>query len=221
MLICGFYSIISAYDILSDEEKRKNYDLYGDEKGAPGFDGGSGGDHGGSTYFTSGPGQNGFNFKPGSWKNMGGQGGSKSFSFSFGGPGSGSQGSSGFGLDDIFANFFGGGMGGGSQFGGSSSSGRSQSGTRSTVKSIPSINSETYRNEIADKGITWLLLFYTSNVKDVESYESIIGEVASSLQGALKVLFFIVFFLWAAKGRFCYSLTVYAYYLVCLLKFFV
>ncbi|XP_031128517.1 dnaJ protein ERDJ3A isoform X1 [Ipomoea triloba] len=181
-----FSEINNAYDILSDEEKRKNYDLYGDEKGAPGFAGGSGGDQGGYTYFTSGPGQNGFNFKPGSWQNMGGQGGSKSFSFSFGG--AGNQGSSfGFGLDDMFSNFFGGGMGGGSHSGGFSSSGRSQSGTRSTVKSIPSINSETYRNEIADKGITWLLLSYTSNVKDVESYESIIGEVASSLQGVLKV----------------------------------
>nr|GMC90115.1 DnaJ protein ERDJ3A [Ipomoea batatas] len=181
-----FSEINNAYDILSDEEKRKNYDLYGDEKGAPGFAGGSGGDQGGYTYFTSGPGQNGFNFKPGSWQNMGGQGGSKSFSFSFGG--AGNQGSSfGFGLDDMFSNFFGGGMGGGSHSGGFSSSGRSQSGTRSTVKSIPSINSETYRNEIADKGITWLLLSYTSNLKDVESYESIIGKVASSLQGVLKV----------------------------------
>ncbi|KAK4342715.1 hypothetical protein RND71_038531 [Anisodus tanguticus] len=55
-----------AYDILSDEDKRKNYDIYGDEKRAPGFDTGGAGDHGGYTYFTSGgPGQSGFNFGPG------------------------------------------------------------------------------------------------------------------------------------------------------------
>lgn len=32
-----FSQINNAYEILSDEEKRKNYDLYGDEKGNPGF----------------------------------------------------------------------------------------------------------------------------------------------------------------------------------------
>ncbi|VFQ89324.1 unnamed protein product [Cuscuta campestris] len=180
-----FSEINNAYEILSDEEKRKNYDLYGNEKGAPGFDAGSGGDYGGYTHFASGgPGQSGFNFKPGGWQNMGGQGGSKSFSFSFGGsPGSGS------GLDDIFANFFGGGMGGGINYGGSSRQERtqSQSGTSSTIKSIPSINSATFRKEIAEKGITGLFLSYTSNVKGVEHYESVIGEVARSLQGAIKV----------------------------------
>ena len=30
----------SAYEILSDEEKRKNYDMYGDEKASPRFDAG-------------------------------------------------------------------------------------------------------------------------------------------------------------------------------------
>jgi DnaJ-class molecular chaperone len=29
----------AAHEILSDEEKRKNYDLYGDEKGNPGIGG--------------------------------------------------------------------------------------------------------------------------------------------------------------------------------------
>ncbi|CAL5438358.1 unnamed protein product [Camellia sinensis] len=59
-----------------------------DEKGNPGFDTGNAGDQGGYTYFTSGPGQNGFNFRPNEWQNMGGgHGSSKSFSFSFGGPG--------------------------------------------------------------------------------------------------------------------------------------
>lgn len=178
----------SAYDILSDEQKRKNYDLYGDEKGSPGFDSGDPREHGGYTYFTSGgPGQSGFRFRPGEWQNMGGQEGSKSFSFSFGGPGSGKQSSFGFGLDDIFSNFFGGGMGGGSQFGGFSSSGRSQYGSRHSAKSIPSVNTQLYRKEIVDNGMTWLLLVYTSNLQGIQYYESVIEEVATSLQGALKV----------------------------------
>ncbi|KAG8374437.1 hypothetical protein BUALT_Bualt11G0131700 [Buddleja alternifolia] len=180
-----FAEINNAYDILSDEQKRKNYDLYGDEKGTPGFDAGGPGEHGGYTYFTSGgPGQSGFNFRPDDWQNMGGQGGSKSFSFSFGGPGSGKQSSFGFG--DMFSNFFGGGMGGGSQFGGFSSSGRSQYGNKRSAKSIPSVNSRLYRKEIVDRGMTWLLFDYTSNHQGIQYYESVIDEVATSLQGALK-----------------------------------
>ncbi|XP_055812692.1 dnaJ protein ERDJ3A [Solanum dulcamara] len=181
-----FAEINNAYEILSDEEKRKNYDLYGDEKGAPRFDAGGAGDQGGYTYFTSGgPGQSGFNFGPGG---MGGQGGAKSFSFSFGGPGS--QSSSGFGLDDIFSNLFGGGVGSGSKFGGFGGfggSGRSQSRTKNSGKSIPSINSQMYKKELSDKGMTWLLLSHTYTSRGIQYYESVIGEVASSLNGAMKV----------------------------------
>lgn len=116
---------------------------------------------------------------------MGGQGSAKSFSFSFGGPGS--QSSSGFGLDDVFSSMFGGGMGSGSGFGGFGGSGRSQSRTRNSGKSIPSINSQMYKKEISDKGVMWLLLSHTSTSRDIQYYESIIGEVASSLDGAMKV----------------------------------
>ena len=129
---------------------------------------------------------------------MGGQGGGKSFSFSFGGPGS--QSSSGFGLDDIFSNMFGGGMGSGSQFGGGmgsgsrfggfsgfGGSGKSQSRTKNSGKSIPSINSQMYKKEISDKGMTWLLLSHTSISRDIQYYESVIRDVASSLDGAMKV----------------------------------
>ncbi|KAL7169614.1 hypothetical protein ACSBR2_034618 [Camellia fascicularis] len=174
-----FAEINNAYDILSDEEKRKNYDLYGDEKGNPGFDAG---DQGGYTYFTSGPGQNGFNFRPNEWQNMGGgHGSSKSFSFSFGG--SGGHSSFGFGLDDIFSNFFRGGGGQSESFSGST---RSESKSRSAPKSIRAVNVQTYKKEITDKGMTWLLLSCTSS-KGAQSYESVIQEVANSLEGALKV----------------------------------
>ncbi|KAL6337671.1 hypothetical protein AAG906_037264 [Vitis piasezkii] len=206
---------------------KKNYDMYGDERGSPGFNGGSPGfdagnpgDNGGYTYFTSGG--------PGGWQHMGGQGNSKSFSFSFGN--SGGQGSSNFDLNDIFSNFFGGDKSGASHFGGFSGSSRTQSGgfggssrtqsggfggssrtqsggfggsSRSQSsgfsgtswtqsgsgnypKSIQDINSQVFKKEIADQGITWLLLSYSPTLSGIQYYESIIEEVATSLQGALK-----------------------------------
>lgn len=82
-------------------------------------------------------------------------------------------------------------MGGGNQFGFSSSAGP-ESRSRSSSKSIPSVNSQMYRKEVADKGITWLLLSSTSSVKGIQYYESIIEEVASSLQGAIKVSVIII-----------------------------
>lgn len=184
-----FAEINNAYEILSDEEKRKNYDLYGDEKGNPGFNAGYPGDQGGYTYFTNGgQGQNSYTFRPGDWQDMGDQGNSRSFSFSFGGPSP--QSSFGFGLNDIFSNFFGGDLGGG-QFGGfggsTRSQSRSQTGSRSSPKSIKAINSQVFNKEIADQGMTWLLLTYSSSLKGSQFYESIIQEVADSLQGALKV----------------------------------
>ncbi|KAK8518168.1 hypothetical protein V6N13_027649 [Hibiscus sabdariffa] len=198
-----FAEINNAYDILSDEQKRKNYDLYGDEKGAPGFDaGGNPGNHGGYTFFTGGgPGQSGFTSGPGGWQHMGGQESSQSFSFSFSGPGGsrsfsshgGGPGSFGFDMDDMFSGFFGGGMK--DQFGGFGSSRRSQyqsgsssqSQSWSTPKSIRAINSEIFRKEIADQGMTWLLLFYTPSLQGKQHYESIMEEVASLLPGAIKV----------------------------------
>jgi DnaJ-class molecular chaperone len=108
----------AAHEILSDEEKRKNYDLYGDEKGNPGIGDGHFGNHEGftgggpkTTYFKSGDG----------WQTMGGPGNGKTFSFSFGGnPGSDGGNPFGFDLGDVFSNMFGGGGGsmGGNQHGG-------------------------------------------------------------------------------------------------------
>ncbi|KAJ6750359.1 hypothetical protein OIU85_000938 [Salix viminalis] len=182
-----FAEINNAYEILSDEEKRKNYDLYGDEKGNPGFNAGYPEDQGGYSYFTNGgQGKNSYTFRPGDWQDMGDQGNSRSFSFSFGG--SSSQSSFGFGLNDIFSNFFGGDLGGG-KFGGSTrSQSRSQTGSRSSPKRIKAINSQVFNKEIAGQGMTWILLSYTSLLKGNQYYESIVQEVADSLQGALKNL---------------------------------
>ncbi|XP_058075057.1 dnaJ protein ERDJ3A isoform X1 [Magnolia sinica] len=180
-----FAEINNAYEILSDEKKRKNYDLYGDEKGSPRFDGGSHGDHDGYTYFTSGgQGNNHFTFRPDGWQNMGGQGNSEAFSFSFGNPGA-SRGSFSFGLNDIFSNIFGGNTKGGNQFGGFSGSGRSSSGFSSSGN-IQAVNSQVFKKEIQDEGLTWLLLFYTPSARGYHMLEPIIEEVASSLQGAIK-----------------------------------
>ncbi|KAK7294730.1 hypothetical protein RJT34_17625 [Clitoria ternatea] len=177
-----FAQINNAYDILSDEEKRKNYDMYGDEKGNPGFEGGHPGGQGGYTYFTGGgPGQSHFN----SWQGMGGQGGSKSFSFSFGG--SGDSNPFGFGMNDIFGSFFGGGGGGGGWRQSGGGFGSSSGGSKSSPKSVRAITSHIYKKEIENEGMAWLLLSYTPSLKGIQNLESTIEEVANSLQGALKV----------------------------------
>ncbi|KAK4253314.1 hypothetical protein QN277_010637 [Acacia crassicarpa] len=182
-----FSQINNAYEILSDEQKRKNYDMYGDEKGDPGFGAGDPGDQSGYTYFTSGgQGQSQFNFRPGQWQDMGGQGGSQSFSFSF--SGSGGPNLFGFGLDDLFGGMFnGGGRGGGSKFGGFESSYGSQFGSKSSRQSFRAISSHIFKKEIVDQGMTWLLLSYTPSSKRLQHFESIIEEVASSMEGAMKV----------------------------------
>ncbi|XP_010033313.2 dnaJ protein ERDJ3A [Eucalyptus grandis] len=186
-----FSEINNAYEILSDEEKKKNYDLYGDEKGNPGFDAGNSGGHGGYSYagnpgghggysyFTNGgPGETHFSFRPGGWQSAGGQGASQGFSYHFGG--SGGQSPFNFGFDDIFASMFGRG-----RFGGFESA-RSQSGSKGPSKSIRSINSQVFRKEVVNKGMTWLLLFETPTLMN-NHLESVVEEVGHSLEGVVKV----------------------------------
>lgn len=176
--------LFTAYEILSDEEKRKNYDLYGDEMGKPRFDAGPG-DHGGYTHFTSGnQGNSRFTFRPDEFHRMGRQGNSESFSFSFGGNPSESGSSFGFGMDDIFSNFFGGATKGWNPFGSSS---ESRSGSRSSPHRIPAINYKVFKNDITDKGIAWLLLSSSPTSKGYHVLESVAEEVSRSLEGALKV----------------------------------
>ncbi|KAK8563927.1 hypothetical protein V6N13_005855 [Hibiscus sabdariffa] len=154
-----FAVINNAYDFLSDEEKRKNYDRKREKQGATGFDAGHPGDGGGYTYSTSsGPGQSEFTSGPGGSQHMGGQGSSWT----------------GFNIGDIFSKFFG-------DFGGSNW-------FQSSPKSIRAINSNVFEKEISDQGMTWLLLSHTSSSQQgKQNYESIIEEVASLLQGAIRV----------------------------------
>ncbi|KAL5652988.1 hypothetical protein ACJX0J_038446, partial [Zea mays] len=187
-----FEEINNAYEILSDEEKRKNYDLYGDEKGNPEFGGGNFGNHGGSTYFTGG-GPKSSQFTSGNgWQTMGGQGNTKTFSFSFGGKPGASGGNpfgGGFDLGDVFSNLFGGGPMGDSHIGGSSGSARANTGTsgqHSGTTKIEDITTQVFNKEVADQGTTWLLLFYTPQSKSQFVLESVMQDVVHSLDGVLR-----------------------------------
>jgi curved DNA-binding protein CbpA len=180
----------AAHEILSDEEKRKNYDLYGDEKGNPGIGGGHFGNHEGftgggpkTTYFKSGDG----------WQTMGGPGNGKTFSFSFGGnPGSDGGNPFGFDLGDVFSNMFGGGGGsmGGNQhggFAGSAGPGARTSSQHTNPVTIKEVTLQSFNKEIADQGISWILLFYTQQAKGQFVLESVLEDVARSLDGAVRV----------------------------------
>ena len=78
------------------------------------------------------------------------------------------------------------------QFGGTT---RCQSGIRT-------INSEVFQKEIADQGITWLLLSYTPTLKGYQHIESIIEEVGSIMRGALRYSSVFTFYFY-----FCCHLT--------------
>lgn len=161
--------------------------MYGDEKGNPGFDPGqTGGGGGGYAYFThAGPGST---FKPGDWQTMGGSGGFKSFSYSFGG----SNPFDSFDFGDIFSGFFQGGQSASFKTSGQSAGFKSSAGSQfrsrsSTKSSIQMVSSQVFKNEITNRGMTWLLLFKTPGLKDNEYYESLLDEVGNSLEGVLKV----------------------------------
>ncbi|KAJ3699525.1 hypothetical protein LUZ61_003230 [Rhynchospora tenuis] len=184
-----FAEINNAYEILSDEEKRKNYDLYGHDTPNPGFENSNfGGNRDGYTYFTSGgagagagPGSNFFGSDQSGWQSMGGQGNTKTYSFSFGG----GDPSGGFGFGDIFSNFFGGASGaqsgGFGNFGGS----KPNSGPATTAE-IVDVTSQYFNKQIVDKGMTWLLIFFTPGSRQYLTLETLVEDVANSLDGALK-----------------------------------
>ncbi|CAD6210753.1 unnamed protein product [Miscanthus lutarioriparius] len=159
-----FEEINNAYEILSDEEKRKNYDLYGDEKGNPGFGGGNFGNHGLYILWW--------------WPQV------QSFHICGGNPFGG-----GFDLGDVFSNLFGGGSMVSSHFGGSTGSARANTGTsgqHSGTAKIQDITTQVFNKEVADLGTTWLLLFYTPQSKGQFVLESVMQDVVHSLDGALR-----------------------------------
>jgi hypothetical protein len=46
---------------------------------------------------------------------------------------------------------------------------------------------QSFNKEIADQGITWILLFYTQQAKGQFVLESVLEDVARSLDGAVRV----------------------------------
>lgn len=112
---------------------------------------------------------------------MGGQGNSRTFSFSFGG----GDPSGGSGFSDIFSNLFGGGSG--AQSGGFGNFGGSNSNSRSaTSAEIVDVTSQYYNKQIVDQGMTWILIFFTPGSRQYFALETLVEDVAGSLDGALK-----------------------------------
>lgn len=195
-----FSEINNAYEILSDEEKRKNYDTYGNEQGNSRFEGGGPGY--GSSHFNFG-GQNSEHstFRQGRSQGRSGResfqhftfpsqeysGGSNSFTFDFGG--------SEF-MGDILSNFFGSGKSGqgngnpfasfsGSQGGAKSGFGNNQASQYS--HQIQVLDAKNFKKKVTDQGLTWLLIFYSPSSKGYQELEGILDQIANSFQGVVKV----------------------------------
>ncbi|KAG6486314.1 dnaJ protein ERDJ3A-like [Zingiber officinale] len=181
-----FAEINNAYEILSDEEKRKNYDLYGDEKGNPGFNGGNFGNEGQTYFTTGGPGSSYFTSNTGGWQTTGGKGNAKTFSFSFGGNSDVSGNPFGFGFGDLFSNFFGSDIKSGNQHDGFTSSSPGGPNSQTSPANIQDVNLQFFNKQIKDQGMTWVLLFYTPSAKGYHILESIVEDVISSLSGGIK-----------------------------------
>ncbi|THU66077.1 hypothetical protein C4D60_Mb05t10390 [Musa balbisiana] len=190
-----FAEINNAYEILSDEEKRKNYDLYGDEKLNPGFGGnygdekrnpGFGGNFGNyQGHTTGGPGSSYFTSNQGGWQSMGSKGNARTFSFAFSRNPSVGGNPFGFGFGNIFSDFFRGGVEGGNQHDSFSTFGGPNS-QFSSHGNIQDVDLQLFNKQIKDQGLTWILLFYTSSATGHHVLESIMEDVASSLMGAVK-----------------------------------
>lgn len=195
-----FSEINNAYEILSDEEKRKNYDMYGDEQGNSRFEGGGPG-YGSSHFNFDGQNSEHFTFRQGKSQGRSGResfqhstfpfqefsGGGNSFTYDFGGSSS---------MGDILSSFFGSGktgQGNGNPFGSfSSSQGGAKSGFRADQASqysyqIQVLDSKNFKQKVTDQGLTWLLMFYSPSSKGYQELEGILDQIANSFLGIVKV----------------------------------
>ncbi|KAH9310106.1 hypothetical protein KI387_038017, partial [Taxus chinensis] len=194
-----FSEINNAYETLSDEEKRKNYDLYGDEKGNPSFESGGFGNPGyGSNNFNFG-GQSSqhFSFQQGRPQSGSGREGFKHFKFPFGE----SRGEVGYSfthdsresnfMGDMFSNLFGSlnnGQGNWNPFGSfAGSQGGGKSSSSQSSQHVLVLDSKNFKEKVLDQRLTWLLMFYTPSSKGYRELEAILDQVANPLQGLVKV----------------------------------
>ncbi|GLJ38634.1 hypothetical protein SUGI_0787710 [Cryptomeria japonica] len=194
-----FSEINNAYETLSDEEKRKNYDMFGDEKGNPRPEGPGFGNSGyGSSNFNFG-GQNGqhFTFQQGRSQSGSGKKGFKHFPFPFGG--SSREGGHSFTYDiggsnfmgDIFSNIFGSpktDQRNWNPFGGfAGPQGQAKSSYSQNSQQILVLDSKNFKERVLDQRMTWLLMFYTPSSKGYQELEAILDQVSNPLQGIVKV----------------------------------
>ena len=176
-----FIKIANAYEVLSDDEKRKIYDQYGEEGVKANEQGGGAGAH-----FEN------MNFEDIFSQFFGG--GGASFEFNMGGGNKGKKGrSSGFGgFGNIFENIFGGGMGGGfSGFEQGGPGGRQQRRAQQGGMKDQNYFKNTKVHSIKMKSLTylysrkniWFVYFYRKGDQNYEPYVKAMIEFADKTDG--------------------------------------
>lgn len=213
---------MTAYEVLSDEEKRKNYDLFGDEQGrARGpepnpFDGGFHKTDGGGGWnnfrYTANDnsgnrfeqhsygfgGEEGYSYGQGNtfnfpFNDFGGQ--EKSSFFGFGGNANPFQ--------NIFDSFFGAakGKGGQGQHFTSHNEGRAKSskerksahGGAQSSSSVEELNLKSFQKKVLDQLVTWAILFIPHASKEAQQKLQFLEQISKSLGGSIKVRFLCKF----------------------------
>ena len=175
-----FIKIANAYEVLSNDEKRKIYDQYGEEGVKANEQGGGSGAH--------------FNFDNMDFQDIfsqffggGGRGSGAKFTFNFGGGpgGRGKQSSQGFGgFEDIFSGFgFGGQNGQGKQQGrgrGSGSGMKNKNYFKNTK--VTSLKMKNLSLLLSRKNI-WFVYFYKQGDQDYDRYVKTMIEFADKTEG--------------------------------------
>ncbi|KAJ7546046.1 hypothetical protein O6H91_08G021900 [Diphasiastrum complanatum] len=202
-----FSEISNAYDILSDEEKRKQYDLFGDEpRGYPNRNDGRG-PFGGSQSSQGWDDVSGHNNGGPFYRQTythGSQEGSKGFHFHFGGRPQAQEFTddisfpSNFGgfdfMQNMFGNLFKSGRGSGSskqKYGGSFDprhTGRdSRNKNFKLPKEIEQLTPSGFKQVLDGSGETSMVFFYLPESVDLHEKSAVLEEVAKSLNGVVKV----------------------------------
>ena len=174
-----FIKIANAYEVLSDDEKRKIYDQYGEEGVKANEQGGAqGGAH--------------FNFDGMGFEDIfkqffggGAGGGGARFTFNMGGGGGGKKGkSSGFGFEDLFGGF---GFDDGQQFHGGQQQRRGRNNAmknRNFFKNtkVTQLKMKNLSSLLSRKNI-WFVYFYSLADQQFEQYGKTLVEFADKTQG--------------------------------------